>query len=357
MNMQTEVLSNNPTILDKMEAGLLSREALEEEVFNQVYAGLRQYCQIPPAYTHCSLETQTINLAGLDDKALRNLLAKPPPGIVNPGISQIKAIELFKLLLAGDPLVCDGNDPLNPTIGAYLYGPPGSGKTHLMAAYGKCIAEKLERELSDVRKVMLDIIEAAYIKYIERQSSESGTSDTDTGYVKLNSNLTITKELSPTEEFWDTVHQFQSHLQSYDYQPTDLIYIGFKELVEICQNQDERQKAMLALENARLVFIDDIHPQGNNEQIQIVLHLLERRYELGKAGTFLTTNLTTEELGGGDEKLGNRLLSRCAEMLVTVDFSDCDDWRLKVKARRVTLVEKELDARIHRHPHKPSSTL
>ena len=67
---------------------------------------------------------------------------------------------------------------------------------------------------------------------------------------------------------------------------------------------------MAALENARVVFIEGIHPQGDPEQVRIVLHLLERRYELGRAGTFLTTNLDAHELGGGDEMLGRRLLSR-----------------------------------------------
>ncbi len=99
------------------------------------------------------------------------------------------------------------------------------------------------------------------------------------------------------------------------------------------------------------MFIDDVHPQGDLEQIQIVLHLLERRYELGRAGTFLTSNLEANELGGGDAMLGSRLLSRCAETLVTVDFSGCDDWRQTVKARRVRIVEDELNRRISSHRH------
>jgi len=351
MDNTKSVLSHNPTILDKMEAGLLNRDDLEEEVFNQVYAGLHQYCQIPSGYQHCRLDTNLIDLEALDDDALRALLNNPPAGIINPSASQIKAIEFFRLLLAGDPLVCDSEDPLSPTIGAYLYGPPGSGKTHLMAAYGRLISERLDNELATVRKMMMQVIGDAYTKYIQRQSTESEASDDAQGWVELNGDLELNRTLSPTEEFWDTVSQFQQRLRGYDYQPTDLIYIGFKELYEVCKHKDERADAMRALENARVVFIDDIHPQSDPEQIQIVLHLLERRYELGRAGTFLTTNLTTQELSGGDVMLGNRLLSRCAEMLVTIDFSDCDDWRQKVKARRVSLVETELDARVHSHPH------
>ncbi|MFT5101541.1 MAG: DNA replication protein DnaC [Planctomycetaceae bacterium] len=61
---------------------------------------------------------------------------------------------------------------------------------------------------------------------------------------------------------------------------------------------------MQSLEKARVVFIDDIHPQGNPEQVQLVLNLLERRYETVRTCTFLTTNLPTRELGSGDEMLG-----------------------------------------------------
>ncbi len=49
--------------------------------------------------------------------------------------------------------------------------------------------------------------------------------------------------------------------------------------------------------------------------------------------------------------LGRRLLSRCAETLVTIDFSECDDWRQKVKSKRVKIVEDELERRIQRHQH------
>ena len=107
-----------------------------------------------------------------------------------------------------------------------------------------------------------------------------------------------------------------------------------------------RERMWQAIDNARIVFIDDIHPQGDMEQVQIVLHLLERRYEMGRPGTFLTTNLDTVDLGGGDEMLGKRLTSRCAETLLTFDFSDCQDWRTHMKSRRINIIEQELQRRV-----------
>ena len=352
MSGPIQTLNHQPTILDRIEAGLLSREQFELEVINQVYSGLHRYCQIPSGYQHCELATRLLEFDTMSDEELRNLLNHPPPEIVNPYPSQLKAIELFEMLLSGEALTCKHGDPLGPTIGAYLYGPPGSGKTHLMAAYGRSVKEMLDENLNHVRDLMGDVIEQAYNTYNERQASESETNVGGVGYLSLKDSDTLTDERSPADEFWATIEEFQTRLKSYEYQPTDMIYISFMELVEVLKYSQNRSDAMFALENARIVFIDDVHPQGDAEQVQIVLHLLERRYELGRAGTFLTTNLSTLELGGGDEMLGNRLLSRCAETLVTIDFSDCDDWRRKVKSKRVKIVEDELERRIIRHKHR-----
>jgi hypothetical protein len=77
----------------------------------------------------------------------------------------------------------------------------------------------------------------------------------------------------------------------------------------------------------------DFQPEGDPEQAQLALHLLERRYELGLAGTFLTTNLLAHDHGGGDEMLGSRLIRLCAETSMTVDFSESNDWWQNVKSR------------------------
>jgi len=349
MNISDERQPGKPTMLDNIEAGLLSREDFEKEVVNQVYAGLRQYCEIPAGYQHCQLATTEKDIEAMGDQPLRELLRHPPPEIINPYPSHVKAIEFFQLLLSGDSLVCDHGDPLNPTVGAYLYGPPGTGKTHLMAAYALCIQSALNKELKHVGKMLGDEVESAFARYIQRQASERRETE-KVSVIEVKDGQFI-QGLSPTDEFWDTVKTFQERLKSYQYQPTDFLYLGFKELVEVCKYSTERSDAFKALESARMVFIDDVHPQGDPEQVRIVLHLLERRYELGRAGTFITTNLDTREISGGDDMLGNRLLSRCAETLVSINFSDCDDWRQLVKGRRIKLIEDELDKRIQSHQH------
>jgi hypothetical protein len=338
-------------LLDQLQAGVLGHDEFQQQVIDQIYAGLHQYSRIPDAYLHCDLASREIDLVGLKDDGLRQLLKYPPPEIINPYPSQIKAMELFDLLLSGTSLCCEHGDPLSPSLGAYLYGPPGTGKTHLMAAYGRRLKAMLDNRLHGVNQLLGPAIGQAYLKYNERIASEPEATDEAIGYLDLKDDE-ITIADSPQEEFWRRIASLQTRIAEYEYQPTDLIYIGFQELFEVCKYSSQRKDAMQSLEKARVVFIDDIHPQGDPEQVQLVLHLLERRYEMGRAGTFLTTNLPTKELGGGDEMLGNRLMSRCAETLMMIDFSDCDDWRQTVKSRRITLVEEELDRRITAHQHR-----
>jgi hypothetical protein len=340
--------NNAPNVLDKLQAGLLDRAEFRQEVLDEVYAGLHQYCKIPDGYNHCDLATRQMDLESLGDVEFRALLDSKPPEIINPFPSQVKTIELFSLLLEGDPLVCEQNDPLMPTVGAYLYGPPGSGKTHLMAAYGRRIHDILQDRLADIHHMLDHYIDKAFLQFSTRVATEREASNEDISYLKVEEGEIVT-DVSPHEEFWQTIAMLKNAIADYDFQPTDIIYIGFKELFEVCKYGSQRADTIAALERARVVFIDDIHPQGDPEQVQLVLHLLERRYELGRGGTFLTTNLTAGELGGGDDMLGSRILSRSAETLVTIDFSDCVDWRQTVKSRRIRMIEDVLLERAAAH--------
>jgi hypothetical protein len=342
---------NEPTVLDRLQAGTLDKAGFRLEVLDEVYAGLHQYCRIPEGYAHCELATRLIDLESISEEDIRELLDNAPSEIINPFPSQITAIELFNLLLSGDALVCEDDDPLKPMIGAYLYGPPGSGKTHLMAAYGHAIHQMLQEKLTDIHTVLDHYIDKAFNQFSRRVATERGALDEEISYLKLEGDE-IVDDVSPHEEFWATISELRNTIAEYDYQPTVVLYIGFMELYEACKYSSQREFAMEALEKARVVFIDDIHPQGDPEQVQLVLHLLERRYELGRGGTFLTTNLTTKELGGGDDMLGNRLMSRSAEKLVTIDFSDCNDWRQTVKSRRVKMIETELESLVANHKHR-----
>jgi|TARA_B100000315_G_scaffold230605_1_gene241189 hypothetical protein len=341
-------IRDSATLLDRIEAGLLSQSEFEQEVIDEVYGGLAQYCAIPDGYTHCQLGTEQMDLEALDNDQLHELLECPPDYIINPYPVHGRAIEFFRMLIEGNRLVCDHHNPLLPTVGAYLYGPPGVGKTHIMAAYGLQVQELMAEKLVTVKKGLGDLISQAFERYstsIAGHEVKDTNPDDNVGWMEL-SDERIKATHAPKEQFWADISDLKHRIQQYTYQPTDMLYLGFKELYEICRTSDHRSDAMNAIDNARIVFVDDIHPQGDLEQVHIVLHLLERRYELGRAGTFLTTNLDTTALGGGDQMLGQRLTSRCAETLVTFDFKDCDDWRTKIKSQRIRLIESAIDSRV-----------
>ena len=346
--MTTYNLRQSATLLDRIEAGVVTQGEFEQEVLDEVYGGLARYCAIPDGYTHCRLGTEEKDLDALDNVQLRELLESPPDLIVNPYPVHRKAVEFFLMLIEGNRLVCDQHNPLLPTVGAYLYGPPGVGKTHIMAAYGLLVQKLMAEKLITVKDGLGDLIGQAFNRYskgVAGKRLEDTHADDNLGWIEL-TDTGIREMKGPQDQFWDEISDLKRRIREYPYQPTDMLYLGFKELYEIYRNTSLRSDAMNAIDNARIVFVDDIHPQSDREQIHIVLHLLERRYELGRAGTFITTNLDTTELGGGDQMLGQRLTSRCAETLVTFDFTGCDDWRTKIKSQRIRLIESEVDARV-----------
>ena len=126
----------------------------QRKLLDQIYAGLHQYCRIPDAYLHRDLASREIDLIGLQDDELRQVLKYPPSEIINPYQSQIKAMEFFDVLLSGTALCCEHGDPLSPSLGAYLYGPPGTGKTHLMAAFGRRLKAKLDERLHGINQLL-----------------------------------------------------------------------------------------------------------------------------------------------------------------------------------------------------------
>jgi|TARA_B100000315_G_scaffold260853_1_gene326369 hypothetical protein len=346
--VQTYNLGGSTTLLDRLQAGLVTQGEFEQEVIDEVYGGLSQYCNIPDGYAHCKLGTAQMDLEGLDSNQLQELLASPPDYIVDPHPVHREVIEFFRMLLEGSELVCDQHNPLLPTVGAYLHGPPGVGKTHLMAAYALMVQELMADKLVTVKEGLGGIVTQAVERYsdrVAREKTEDLDSDDEPGWMEL-TDSGIKDAKSPRDQFWDEITDLKRRIQNYPYKPTDMLYLGFKELFEVCRTSGERSDAMNAIDRARIVFVDDIHPQGDSEQVLILLHLLERRYEIGRAGTFLTTNLDMTALTGGDQMLGHRLASRCAETLVEFDFGNCDDWRIKVKSQRIKHIKSAIGVRV-----------
>lgn len=364
--MSTEV---GVSALDRMLATQASPARVARELIAEARAGLQQFCEIPEGYRGCRLDHAACRLEELSEAETRNLIEAPSGALLNPAPTHLQAAAFFRMILDGDPLVCEKGDPLRPTLGAYLVGPPGAGKTHIMAAFGLLIKERLDKELARLEAAITGLVERLYEETLDQLDAWSQLSlDGDNRWVlsgsgpaaglptdsgddsvrrALAADIKITKCRSPEERFALAAKALQHRVRAYIYQPTDMLYLGFEDLFDQLQKDKAHHARMVAaLETARVLFIDDIHPKGDPERIRVIQQLIERRYELDRPGTFLTTNLSAEELGAGDHTLALRLLSRCSESFVKFDFKDCADWRLTVRSRRIRWIEQAIKARL-----------
>ncbi|MFC1451801.1 hypothetical protein ACFLSJ_00480 [Verrucomicrobiota bacterium] len=363
--------------LDRMLAADAGASQIARELVAQARAGLAQFCEIPEGYRHCRLSHVSCSLDDLSEAETRHMIEDPPGAIVNPTPVHLETLEFFRMILDGDPLVCDNRDALRPTLGAYLVGPPGVGKTHIMAAFGLRIKQQLDEELAKMESTVVRLIEQIYERTLDQQEewsrrpadednrwvlsvpkpSAGNKTETEKDVMKraMEADVRARKRVSPEDRFAASVEYLQHRVRTYAYQPTDMLYLGFEDLFdELQRDEDHRARMLSALEAARVLFIDDIHPKGDPERILAIQQLIERRYELDRPGTFLTTNLTAEELGSGDRTIAQRLLSRCSENFIKFDFKDCTDWRMAVKSRRIRLIEKTIRERLQR-PNGPNT--
>lgn len=341
-----------PSIADQLTAGLTTRKEIADAIVQEVHAGLKVFCSIPEGYAHCELQTRTVDLDSLSEPELRELLEHPPGAILNPSRAHLKATEFFRMILEGHPLVCEGGDPLRPTVGAYLHGPPGVGKTHVMAAFGRSIEAILESRLSDVMKRIQSYIDIFYRQY-QSDVDKDPAPDGRTIWTLTPSSLKASKR--PEDRFQEGMSNIKQSLAGNKDQPTDMLYLGFDDLCELYTSDTTRRDALEAIENAPVVFVDDLHGKGDPERLQVIQRLIERRYELGKFGTYVTTNVDVAHIGGEDEGIGKRILSRSKENFIIIDFQECTDWRETVKNRRIRLIDAEIDRRIAaQRPDPPS---
>jgi DNA replication protein DnaC len=355
--------------LDRMLAAQASPVQIARELIAEARTGLEPFCDIPEGYRDCRLDHTTCSLDDLSEVDTRALIENPSGAIVNPTTAHLRAMEFFRMVLEGDPLVCEKRDPLRPTLGAYLVGPPGVGKTHIMAAFGLRIKQQLDKEMAKMESTIVRLIERLYNNTLDQQEewsrlpldednrwtlsvrspSAMNRTDNETDVMRqaMQGGIQMTKRQSPEDRFAASVTFLQHRVRTYVHQPTDLLYLGFEDLFDQLQRDEvHRKRTLSALEMARVLFVDDIHPKGDPARILVIQQLIERRYELDRPGTFLTTNLTAEELGAGNRTVAQRLLSRCSENFIKFDFKDCTDWRMTVKSRRIGLIEKVITERL-----------
>lgn len=374
----TGYVAPQKTVADEMLGGLKSAKEVAGQIIDEAYGPLRQFCSLPAGFSGRELkyEQRGINHSSLEQ--IDELNASPPAMIIDPRPAQVEAIELLRLYLDGDQFVCRNRDPFQPIFGANFVGPPGCGKTHILSAFAHCMKQYLDSKLEDYRALVTGFVAKEYGAYLRALGSRSNPYD-DTPTWKMENisaeesanlddlklkkgskkkslaerpslmamankmQIKVTEQKDPTTLFQEKLDQFKRGLSRLQYQPPDLLYLDFESLWELCRGASvTRDKILEAIIRAKVVFLDDVHPKGDIERLQIVLHVIEGRYTAGRMGTFITTNLTTEDLAGTDKHILHRLQSRCQEMFYEVNFTDCIDWRTKVKHRRVALAKEYL---------------
>jgi len=360
-NDRFELYINNDlkTLADRISGGEVNSKQIVDEISQIVYGGLKEYCESPTKFAQCKLGWKKMDISMLSDAGICVLSEGVDGLIINPADPHLQTIEFFRLLLSGDELACNGNDPLSPRVGAYLFGKPGVGKTHIMAAYGILVKQILDRRLEGIMKGVLSQLSHFLIQFEHKRLStpvdEQALNTLEINPENLNigdmrdalsdslaqkasdPNVDFEVRKDPRKVFEQNVENLIRKVKNFPIQPTDVLYLGFSALCELYHSEG-RTNTREVLERAKIVFIDDIDPTVDNDSLEVVKTLIERRYELGRFGTFVTTNFTAAELGEKNSRLQERLLSRTQEAYIQIDFSGCVDWRSEVLAKRNTLV-------------------
>ncbi len=325
-----DTVPGTASVFDRLLAGELNKHQLAGIILQEVYSKAVQFCDIPGAYHHCQLAFRTVDMTDWDEAKLRLFASIKHPDIINPDKDQLLAIKFFQLLVRGDALVCERNDPFSPRYGAYLYGRPGTGKTHIMASAALALKAILDKRLIEVRVAISNSVDKLYElgldvsgKFREKQKGIGRYTFSDDG------KITESGSLEPSVWFDQQIEGLKRKVATFRWSPTDILYLSFDQLRE----QASDPAVLSALESAKLLFLDDVDQKGSkNEGIEVFQELLQRRYELGRPGVIVSTNLTAKELGGKNSKMRARLSSRTAAMLYKICFKS-KDWRVSMHAK------------------------
>lgn len=353
----------NKEILDLALAGFEPQQRIlatqiAEAAYSLLFGGLKDYCLVPDKYKTSKLGIDNIDLDKLKPEEFAELLENPSGNIINPIYCHLEAITFFQGILSGDDGFCEMHDPLMPKVGAYLYGPPGCGKTHIMAAFAMLMRQHLEKQLQDT-KAFIERQAFAVIKEVAKRNEQGDfivdpEIETKVVYDITNPEVANTDEVKETVEIAlnrGVIKVFKAAKNSTAVSPTDVLYIGFDPLVEMYEKQRETTLEQLIL--SPIVFVDDLHPKGNEARIQVIQHVIERRYEVGRPATFMTSNLEGAGLVGEDQKIIDRIKSRLGEMFYPINFEGAVDWRQSFKKLRVQKVQELVREMLSAQGHEP----
>ena len=322
------------SLINEIEAGFKSPQEVGDMIIDEARGPLKQFCILPEGFASRKLgcEFRQIDWASTDQ--LDDLNDNPPAFIIDPKPPQEEAALLLNLYLAGDSAVCRNGDPFQPIFGANFIGKPGCGKTHLMSAFARRMKEVLDTKLQGYREMVAEFVASKYKAYqmaiakvhnphepgagsvwtiegvgsgdntqlLEQLKKKPGSEGEKANIPSLMNalgkiDMKVTHQKDPASIFKEELATFKGRLARMQYQPPDLLYLDFETLWELCRKgSTTRDQAYEALTRAKVVFVDDIHPKGEADKIDVALHVIEGRYTAGKLSTFITTNLSTQDL-------------------------------------------------------------
>jgi len=204
-----------------------------------------------------------------------------------------------------------------PPRGLYLYGGYGTGKTHLISAFSRCLLAELT---------------AGYIKGITvfvRECIQKCEPLPKKEFENYEKNLRVEHLILIIENYFN---EYLDTFQKTVYQPTDLAFATF----DFLYDRRENDTFITDFLSRRIVIIDDIHPKGDRNRLEFIQRIIEYRYnEVRTGATFVTSNLSPEELLINQDypkEVSERVHSRLEEMTLPIKFA-ADDYRLRISAK------------------------
>lgn len=329
---------DDPFIVKQIRGGR-SFKAIAHDLVLASCGDLRDFVEVPERFGRAELGTVRVELDAASELELEAFGRTPSTVIINPSLPHFEAIAFFELLLDRSDCGCTDGNLLKPRFGAYLYGPPGVGKTHIMAAYARKLVAVLGDQVRTAEAMIAEEVKAAYTAYESRieTGDERPKKVYDVG-AEL-SDVPSEERLPANEEFEREINRVRAMAARIPVRPTDVIYMPFDKFCNFFSSN--ALQVLEVIETCPVIFIDDIHPKNDPKRYEALFHLIERRYD-NHLPLFLSSNLSHEKASGEDEEMQNRLRSRVGALFNCISFDGCTDYRQLKEQKLVELVSKRM---------------
>lgn len=290
---------------------------------------------------------------GLDFlRVIRRILPLLRPGVDNVSWDML-ADQTFKTAdIEHFSVECEGHRQVisfmnkygsKPPRGLYLWGEPGTGKTHLMTVYARMFQEDLltksQVAIEDyIDNVVSESTEAWRTKLsfcrdsfrhardgldsLSRPEEVGGETKRSLESAMLSARNTVKRRYEDIA--WAAYRRAGSES---DLCPRDLVCISFRKLFEL-QKDPKGLDTVARLMQAKIFFLDDVAIQ-TREEAEFFGRVIETRTVLGKGVVFITSNFNWENFLRNDSfsfspQVTQRYSSRMRPLCIEIRFQGVD---------------------------------